>query len=295
MNKSNNPVFSIVIPTYGRSRLLSNCLLSISNLSYPPEKFEVIVVDDGSHAPPTKIVEDYKKSLNIELIHQDHKGPAAARNLGVSASKGQYLAFTDDDCTVQANWLYTFEKRLAKNNNCIIAGRVLNALPSNIYSTASQLLVDYLSSYFKNGNHTTFLTSNNMCLSRELFDRLGGFDESFPRAAAEDREFCDRSIHEGYKVRYEPLAIVNHYHYLTLNRFYRQHYNYGRGAYHFHKIRSKRTNEPIKIEHRFFYSKLLLYPFSVSAPSKYTLSALMFLTQFAHTIGFFRSKFLPEK
>jgi glycosyltransferase involved in cell wall biosynthesis len=92
------PVFTIVIPTYGRPKQLKECLDSMSELSYPADGFEVIVVDDGSKTSLDEIVGAFRKKINVKLIRQDHAGPATARNRGGNESAGRYLAFTDDDC-----------------------------------------------------------------------------------------------------------------------------------------------------------------------------------------------------
>ena len=85
---------SIVIPTYGRPDQLAACLDSLEALDYPRDRFEVIVVDDGSPQP----LPPYGGALRVTLVRQAHAGPAAARNTGAAASRGRWLAFTDDDC-----------------------------------------------------------------------------------------------------------------------------------------------------------------------------------------------------
>ena len=80
----------------------------------------------------------------------------------------------------------------------LIGGHTINALPQNPFSSASQDLVDYLCGYFdgKDGR-TRLFTSNNMAVRADHFHAAGGFDTRFPRAAGEDREFCDRWIAQG--------------------------------------------------------------------------------------------------
>ncbi|HVT87226.1 MAG TPA: glycosyltransferase, partial [Tepidisphaeraceae bacterium] len=99
------PTFSIVIPTYARPKELATCLASMSRLDYPRDRFEVIVVDDGSPQSPDGIVAPFEKQLDVRLVRQSNAGPAMARNTGVSAAKYDFIAFTDDDCTPRSNWL----------------------------------------------------------------------------------------------------------------------------------------------------------------------------------------------
>lgn len=283
------PFFTIVIPTYGRFQQLGECLRSVSGLDYPGEDFEVVVVDDGSAHPPDSIVEPYKSLMNVKLVVQPHAGPATARNRGVSEASGEFIAFTDDDCRPAADWLTKLRSRLQANPGSVIAGNTVNLLADNPYSAASQMLIDYLNAYY-NTENARFLTSNNMALGRDVFIKAGGFDTSFPLAAAEDREFCDRCIHLGLKTVFAPEAVVRHAHPLSFKRFLRQHYNYGRGANNFHRIRALRTSEKMKIEPPRFYINLLLYPWKSGENNKAYLAFLIFLSQAANAAGLFREK-----
>jgi GT2 family glycosyltransferase len=286
------PVFTIVIPTYGRPKQLKECLDSVSELSYPGDGFEVIVVDDGSKTSLDEIVGAFRKRINIKLIRQDHAGPAAARNRGGDEAGGRYLAFTDDDCKPAKDWLTRLEESLEPNPDTLVAGRTINDLPENPYSTASQLIADFLYSYY-NRDNAGFLTSNNMALSKKQFLKVGGFDITFPLAAAEDREFCDRYLYHGYKTLYVPEAVVRHAHPLTLGTFWKQHFNYGKGAHRFHKIRSQRRQDPIKVEPVSFYVSLLLYPRNSTRRLSTALSCLIALSQLANASGYFSAKYGP--
>jgi glycosyltransferase involved in cell wall biosynthesis len=287
--KQQQLVFSVIIPTYNRPQRLATCLESLTRLDYSRDRFEVIVVDDGSQTPIESVVAPLQNQLSITLIRQANSGPATARNTGAAKATGQFLVFTDDDCEVASDWLITLEKRFATAPNCLIGGKTLNALPNNLYSTASQLLIDYLYLYFNaNFQESSFFASNNFALPRELFHILGGFDTTFPLAAGEDREFCDRWQHHGYKMLYAPEVRIYHAHKLTLPAFWRQHFNYGRGAFCFHQARSQRVNQQIKVEPFSFYFKLLTYPLSQTSPQPALLiSGLFFMSQIANVVGFF--------
>ncbi|WP_107666234.1 glycosyltransferase family 2 protein [Cyanothece sp. BG0011] len=288
-----SPFISIIIPTYNRPKRLKTCLDSITGLYYSKERFEVIIVDDGSKKPLDNIVNSYCDKLNLNFIRQTNSGPAKARNTGANAAKGQYLAFTDDDCTLDQNWLLALEHGFSKTSNALLGGKTINALSDNPYSSASQLLIDYLYDYYnQKSNQVTFFASNNFAMSRELFEKVGQFDITFPLAAGEDREFCDRWLFNGYSLHYVPEAIIYHSHHLSLSKFWQQHFNYGRGAYYFHQVRSQRNQTSVKVEPLDFYWKLLTYPFAVNSKqsSKLFLCTLLFLSQFANVYGFFTSK-----
>lgn len=286
---SQNFEFSIVIPTYNRPERLKECLQSITFLEYPRDCFEVVVVDDGSKISLERVVEPFKNQLHITLLKQINQGPATARNTGVNHAKGKFLAFTDDDCKPAPDWLKTLATRFENAPNCLIGGKTINILSDNTFSIASQELINYLYSYYNsNPQQASFFASNNIALSTENFRKIGGFDTTYPRAAAEDREFCDRWLQYGNKMLYAPEVQVYHAHQLTLSSYWRQHFHYGRGAFCFHQVRAKRAHTKIKVEPISFYFQLLAYPFSrYQGWRALSLSGLLFLSQLASVAGFF--------
>ncbi|ACK72574.1 glycosyl transferase family 2 [Gloeothece citriformis PCC 7424] len=287
------PVFSIIIPTYNRPERLATCLESITHLNYPSDRFEVIVVDDGSKVSLDSVVKPFQDTLNLTLLRQTNAGPATARNTGATHAKGKFLAFTDDDCQLDPNWLKNIETHLTEDQPCLLGGKTINALPDNIFSTASQLLIDYLYFYYNtDSNQAQFFASNNFVVPAQIFRQIGKFDTTFPLAAGEDRELCDRWLYRGYLMQYIPEAKVYHAHHLTLRRFWRQHFNYGRGAFHFHQIRAGRGHNKIEVEPWYFYYKLLTYPLSQASLGKsLIISTLFFVSQVANVLGFFREKY----
>ena len=284
------PFFSIVIPTYNRPERLAKCLESLSNLNYPSDRFEVIVVDDGSSTPMETVVGKFREKMDITLISQANAGPASARNTGAATAKGKFIVFTDDDCQPTSNWLKSLETQFFTTPECLVGGKTLNALPENLYSTASQLLIDYLYDYYNDdGEGASFFASNNFALPTDSFHQVGKFDTTFPLAAGEDREFCDRWLNLGYRMVTVSNAQIYHAHKLTLRSFWRQHFNYGRGAFHFHQLRAQRGVGKIKVEPLSFYYKLLSYPFTQASLNQpqVLISGLFFLSQVANVAGFF--------
>ncbi|VAX25422.1 Glycosyl transferase, group 2 family protein [hydrothermal vent metagenome] len=295
MNRS-QPFFSIVVPTYARPVQLAACLLSLARLDYPRDRFEVIVVDDGGDERLEMIVAPLRDRINVSLLNQANAGPASARNTGAENAKGELLVFTDDDCAPAPLWLQCLASRFAIFPECVIGGSAINTL-DNIYSTASQFLVDYLYSYYnKDQYEARFLTSNNLALPADSFREMGGFDNSFPLAAGEDRDFCSRWTGRGKRIIYVPEAVVRHSHSLTFGAFCKQHFNYGRGAFHFHEARAKRNEERIKVEPLSFYLDLIRYPFTLRRGwQALSLTALLMLTQAANAWGFFREKLIKTQ
>ncbi|VEP16711.1 Family 2 glycosyl transferase [Hyella patelloides LEGE 07179] len=288
---SQDPNFSIIIPTYNRPERLANCLQAIAKIIYSSDRFEVIVVDDGSESLLDGVVAPLQNKIKIKLLRQENAGPAAARNRGAKEAQGEFLAFTDDDCQPLPNWLSQFAASLATAPKAMIGGKTINALSDNPFSTASQELIDYLYEYYNPAKgKKAFFASNNIAMPKSGFDSLGGFDVSFPLAAAEDRDFCDR-WEASYPMVYDPEAQINHYHHLNFKSFWRQHFGYGRGAFCFHQLRAQRAAKELEVEPLSFYFDLLSYPFSQEAGQpKVLISSLFFLSQVANVSGFFWEK-----
>ena len=255
------PFFSIIIPTYRRNDSLLNCLKAISHLNYPVDKFEVIIVDDGSEDKNLNIlISKFINIINITLISQSHKGPSASRNNGRRHSQGEFLVFTDDDCTPDPEWLTIFAQHFNKNPDYALTGRTINALSYNIYSATSAAIIDFLYNFYNSQpDAAKFAVTSNLSLSARQFDIIGGFDEEFTFAGGEDRDFSDRWILQGYKIIYVQDAVVSHFHRLWRLSFCKLHYNYGRAAYLFAKKKGQRRDKKITLESFKFYFRLLVY------------------------------------
>jgi glycosyltransferase involved in cell wall biosynthesis len=291
------PIFSIIVPTYRRPAEIATCLQALARLDYPRERFEVIVVDDGSKTPPEATVASFRERLQVTLHLQRHGGPAAARNAGAMRARGKYLAFTDDDCLPAADWLQALTLRFDRAPDHLIGGRIINALPENPYSTAAQSLMDYMYAQH-NGDcsRAKFFASNNLAVPAERFCTIGGFDRSFSLAAGEDREFCDRWLHCGHEMTYAPEALVYHAHRLSFCAFWCQQFRYGRGAFVFYRARARRMQKGIRLQAPSFYLNLLRHSFSQGRHGRrLALAGLLLVSQGAITMGYLREKLAHAK
>jgi GT2 family glycosyltransferase len=282
------PSFSIIIPTYNRPRELQLCLNAIAQIDYPRDRFEVVVVDDGSPNTLDSVVDPFRHRLNVQLIRQKNSGPASARNTGAKHARGEFLAFTDDDCAPTPMWLQAMANALTYTPDALVGGHIINALEKNIFSNASQQLVSYLYNYYNAKHDGGFFCSNNFAVAAARFVAMGGFSTDYPRAAGEDRDFCDRWLEHGYPMVYTEQAVIYHFHRLTLQKFWRQHMNYGRGAYTFHRLHALRGQKPIRVEPLSFYFGLVWYPFKqTKVVQAVPLSFLIGIAQVANVLGFF--------
>ena len=287
------PAWSVLIPAYNRPQRLQGCLDALAQLAAPEGGFEVVVVDDGSEPALQEQVEP-PAGLALRILRQDNAGPATARNYAAKAARGDWLAFTDDDCHPHPGWLTSFQAAINGDESVLAGGHTVNALTDCAPAAASQLLLNYLHEYFNDRQGgATFFPSNNYGMSKSAFEQIGGFDESFPLAAAEDRDFCDRAIEAGVRLVFAPEAGIDHYHGMNLRGFWKQHFNYGRGAYAYHRLRAERQADAVGCEPLRFYVSLVRYPlakFGLLRGAK--LSLLMAISQVANVAGYLRQRWL---
>ena len=287
---ANSPDYSIVIPTYRRRDALARCLNAIESQDFPRDRFELVVLDDGSPVPPADLVASLDRSLDARLVCAPHGGPAAARNTGADLARGRYLVFTDDDCAPRPDWLSSIDRAISASVKPRgVGGRVVNLLTDNIYASASQGIVDFLYDYFgENSAARRFFTTNNLAVPRVEFLELGGFDETFALPAAEDRDLCERWVGAGYDLEYVADIVVDHAHRLGFVRFNRQHFYYGRGAFDLHRSRAGRGHPSLRLEPVRFYFGLITYPLRRTGGVRGLMLAVLHLwSQVAYAAGYF--------
>jgi len=135
------PVFSIVVPSYRRPGQLAACLQAIAQLDHARERFEVIVVEDGTNTPAKAAAASFDDRLNLTLLAQSHSGPATARNSGAMRAKGKFLAFTDDDCMPTKRWLQSLAVRFDQTPDDLIGGKTINVSDDPYARTYQVILV----------------------------------------------------------------------------------------------------------------------------------------------------------
>lgn len=278
--------FTIIIPTYKRPGRLAQCLDSLQNLDYAD--WEVIVVNDGGDDSFQNLPPKLTQDLPLRLMDVPHGGPAKARNHGARAATGDILAFTDDDCRVTPDWLSQFAAEFHRAPAVAgLGGSWLNPHPDNIPALTAQLYMDFLRQQFTDINGNAWLIpSNNVAYRREVFASLGGFDERYPLAAAEDMDLCYRVVLAGYAQKHLWEAQIWHDHRLSYSAFLAQQFRYGRGAYYFEQIWGPgpaTMAELLPHQPKRFYNNLLRYLWRKRADWRVWL--LLGLTPLAHRRG----------
>jgi GT2 family glycosyltransferase len=188
---------------------------------------ELVVVDDGSRERGA--VELAAREGGAQLIRTPGAGPAAARNVGARAASGDIVCFTDDDCEPAPGWASELARVAAEQGAA--AGQTVARSAANASVLASQAIVEHLtlSSLDPASGRLGFAPTCNLAVAREALGQLP-FDESFPLAAGEDRDWSSRAAAAGLAPVYVPSAVVVHRQELTPRAFWRQQVAYGRGA-----------------------------------------------------------------
>jgi len=266
-------LISVVVPTRDRPEQLGRCLAALERQT-ASDFVEVIVVDDGS-ANRAAVEEVVRDRSQVRLVRQAGAGPAAARNAGVRAACGTYICFTDDDCEPRPEWVERLAGSLS-GGAAAAAGVTLSGSPQNPLAEASELIAAALSSPTQNGEGLAFAPSNNLGCRAELLASIP-FDETFPVAAGEDRDWCARLRAAGHVLVRESAAVVVHRQQLHFDDFWNQQVRYGRGAVRFRSAIGDRSLEP-----PMFYARLVRQGFRRGVRT----GLLVGLAQVGTAIGF---------
>ncbi len=198
-----NLLVSVVIPTFKRPALLKKCLEALLVQTLPASACEIIVVDDAGTESTRSMVRKYASSRKEPRIRYlsivGKHGPAAARNRGWRVAQAPVVAFTDDDCIPEPDWLANglaaFTEKTAG-----VSGRVIvpsGARPNDHEANSARI------------EQSLFVTAN--CFYRKsVLEEIKGFDERFTRAWREDADVFFTLLKRGERLRSAPDAIVVH-------------------------------------------------------------------------------------
>lgn len=211
MHNPSNPTVSVIIPTYNRAHVLGRAVRSVLNQTY--QDFELIVVDDGSSDGTSEAVRAFADPPIRYLRHERNRGAAAARNSGIEAARGEYVAFLDSD----DEWLPEKLKKQMKAfaNLSSRVGMVYTDLWKigddgvRRYWHASRIMPeDRLVYDHLLGDRLTGISMPSVVIRRACFAKAGMFDEEFPRLI--DRDLFMR-LSKHFHFYHLPEALVNYY------------------------------------------------------------------------------------
>jgi len=214
------PFVSVVVCTYNRKNLLKSCLNSIYAQDYPKSKFEVIIIDGGSTDGTKELCKQFPK---IRFIVESKHGLAYARNKGAELARGSIVAYTDDDCIVDKQWLRNLIPGFQFSE--LIAGVGGPVYPLHPEIIPKKIYVEAALGFFNRGDSIKLVKGfimPNAAFKKEIF-KIVKFDESLGTTrrgklilGSEDDDFCQSITNSGYKLLYTPHAKV--YHQVILKR-----------------------------------------------------------------------------
>jgi GT2 family glycosyltransferase len=214
--------FSVVICTCDRADTLGRAVESVATQTVTP--LEVLVVDQSRTDDSRRVVEELQgRYPRVRYMHLDQRGLARASNIGVRATTGDVVAFTDDDCVAPAGWLAAIARAFEQHPEvALLYGQV--ATPEDFEASTGLSRADGVIPTLEFGRRrmldkrngfVVFGMGANFAVRRSAFERIGGFDEVLggggPLRSSQDFDFSYRIFRSGGAVLLEPDVIVRHY------------------------------------------------------------------------------------
>jgi len=224
--RARTPSLSVIVPTHDRPEALLQLLDRIGDQDLPTDRFEVIVVDDGSERPAEELYDASRADFELTFLRQAPSGPGVARNLGLQHSRGRYVLFFNDDAVPGSECLRRhLEGQLGRSDGAAVLGSFA-LLPRHRQDSFSEHVETSLALFAQPRMKAGVLyggssfCSGNISIARDTLLGTGGFDESFPYAGGEDSELGLRLEREfGTRVVYDPFARCGHDHALDVRGF----------------------------------------------------------------------------
>jgi len=193
---------TIIIPAYNEEKIIDTCLESISKLIYPVNKYEVLIVNDGSTDKTAKIVETFtNKFQNMKLLTKKNGGKGSAQNLGLEHAKGKYILITDADGVVEKEWALKMVENLDKFD--LVLGSCYAKDPTSWLEKMQN--ARYLLKC-KYGVVRSIPTSGvNNGFRKDIVDEIGRFDETKTSITG---DFIGRAKERDFKIHYDPDIVV---------------------------------------------------------------------------------------
>lgn len=220
------PRISVVIPVHNCKETIGKCLDSLSRLDHTG--FEVIIVDDGSTDGTAEICESFP---GVKVIRLEKGGPSRARNIGIGAARGEFVAFTDGDCLVDKRWLEELENGFSGPLIAGVGGDQKSPEDDTEFGKRIQRFlktIGFVTGYIKADatmKETEHNPSCNSMYRKGVLKDVSGFDDAL--WPGEDVELDLKITTQGHTLIYNPKAVVYHYRPKTYADFGRMMLRYG--------------------------------------------------------------------
>jgi len=246
------PFISIICPVRNAERTMDTTMQYLLNADYPREKMEIILADGGSTDGTIDIIKRWQEKYQfIKLVEvKNSKSPGFARNAALKIARGDFVLFTDADCAPHKDWIHKILSPFFKDPKIGLVGGEIFTLrtdPDNaVESYCEQIkfltignrvgkksggyypeVKKYLPSEVNGSQTSPFFATANAAVSKRALDDIGR--KFWDEITAEDVDFSLRIMQKGYKIFFEPAAIVDHMHRATPEQFYKQLWGYGFG------------------------------------------------------------------
>ena len=220
---------SVIVPVYNGAATVTRCLDALAAQSVASDRFEIIVVDDGSQDATVHRIDAWREAhsqCRLRLLRQPNAGPAVARNHGAQAAHAPLLLFTDADCAPLPTWVDELSAPFADQT---IVGAKGTYVTRQTAATARFVQAEYEDRYdrMRGLGQIDFIDTYSAAYRRDIFLENGGFDGIFTTASVEDQEFSFRLAQKGYRLVFAPAAQVEHLHDETLHAYARRKYYIG--------------------------------------------------------------------
>lgn len=213
--------FSVIVCTWNGSATLAACLKSLRDLRYG--SYEVLLIDDGSTENIAAIAQQFPE---VRYVRQEHAGLSVARNLGASLATGEILAYTDDDCLVDEDWLCYLAAAFDSPQWVAAGGPNIPPKPRNRTEAIVAAAPGAPAHVLLSDIEAEHLPGCNLAIRKEALASIGGFRAQYA-AAGDDVDVCWRLQEAGGKLRFVPGAMVWHHRRYSLKGYFRQQAGYG--------------------------------------------------------------------
>lgn len=210
---------SVVMPTFNRGHWLGEAIDSVLEQDLGDLSVEIVVADNASTDNTQAVAQSAATrgeaaGVPVRYVLERRKGDAQARNRGVAASRGSWIAFFDDDQFASQRWLLELLRCATRFDVPVVGGPVLLAIEDEERQRLGRICREQLREIDLSTDVREYVGkelpgTGNALVSRDLFDQLGGFSEAFPSGGS-DSDFFLRARAAGHRLLYNPKAPIRH-------------------------------------------------------------------------------------